>query len=585
MTVHRAIHWSAFVAGALLSLAPSAASGQGGIDDVIMAGRAHGVELPASTIEELRSMGPDAFEFQRAWKGRTARVAAQRAAFDAATRERPVRGAATVVTSQELQAAGATLEGTFRMPVLLGLPSDASIPHPTADYQDRLFGSGLGSPYTLTSFYAEMSNDALDFGGDVIGWAALPQSSTFYYNDGGSIFGRTYEFMVHTLDATDPAVDFGQYDNDGPDGVPNSGDDDGFVDVVAFMYSAHGRECSGPGIWAHRWFIGGWTGSNYTTNDAAANGGSIRVADYIMQGGVDCDGVGVQQVGLVGHEAGHAFGLPDFYDTRDDDGSAGQGIGEWGLMGSGNWNLPNSPAHMMAFSKNYLGWIDVVTILRDTALTIEPINAARVAYRIGIGSAPHEYFLLENRQRIGSDQFLNGTGLLIWHVDSIRYEQRRGSNTVNADANHKAVDLEEADGLRQLDGNSRGDAGDPWPGTSNRTAFNAGSNPSSDTYSSGASFVELTGITETASGDVTLNVNIPDLVTYGDVDDDDAVTIADLDVVMAYAIGASGPDYSTIQLADVDEDGDVDTRDAFIIHAYVEGKSTTGFRVGELGVE
>lgn len=595
MTVHRAIRWSAIVWGALLSLVPSAASAQSGISDVIMAGRAHGVELPASTIEAIRRMGPDAFEFQRVWKGRAATVSARRAAFDAAARQRPVRGAATVTTAAELQSAGAILDGTFRMPVLLGLPSDRSAPHPVADYQDRLFGSGLGT-YSLTSFYSEMSNGLFDFTGQVIDWVGIPQTAIQYYgtgNDGEEIFGNILAFMQHTLDASDGATDFGQYDNDGPDGVPNSGDDDGYVDLVAFLYPAHGRECGGPGIWAHRFFYGGWlndgnpgTDENYLTTDPAANGGFIRVADYIIQGGIECEGTaGVVDVGLIAHESGHGFGLPDFYDTDPADGSDGQGIGEWGLMGSGNWNTAESPAHMMAFSKNFLGWIDIVTIVRDTALTIEPILESRVAYRVGVNNAPNEYFLLENRQRLGADQFLNGTGLLIWHVDSVRYEQRRSANRVNADAAHKAVDLEEADGLNQLDGSSRGDGGDPWPGSSNRTTFNSGSNPNSNTYGSGASNVEISSIAETLTGDITLFVNIPDMVRYGDVDDDDAVTLADLDVVMSYTIGATGPDYSTIQLADVDDDGDVDARDAFIIHAYISGRSTAEFRVGELGVE
>ena len=42
-----------------------------------------------------------------------------------------------------------------------------------------------------------------------------------------------------------------------------------------------------------------------------------------------------------------------------------------------------------------------------------------------------EYYLLENRQRLGSDAFLNGAGLLIWHVDSVTYANGIASNSVN----------------------------------------------------------------------------------------------------------------------------------------------------------
>ena len=590
MTMQRAIHWTALAAAALLALVPSAASAQSGINDVIMAGRAHGVEIPAEALAQMRALGPDAFEFQHVWKARAARVMRNRAAFDAAQRERPTRGAASVVTTEQLQAASAVLDGTFRMPILLGRPNDGTEPHTAAQYQTRMFGTG-GSSYSLTTFYDEMSQGVFNFTGDVIDWADLPQTSVTYYGSGNqNIFGNTPLFLNHTLAAVDPTVDFALYDNDGPDGVPNSGDDDGFVDLAAFMYPAIGRECGGvgTGIWAHRFFIAGWGGSNFTTNDPSAEGGFIRVSDYIIQGGIDCDG-SLQEIGVVAHEAGHGFGLPDLYDT-DATTNVSQGIGEWGLMGSGNWNEPHSPAHMEAHSKMMMGWIDVVTILRDTALTIEPIFDTPVAYRININGVAREYFMLENRQRLGSDAFLNGTGLLIWHVDSVTYANGMASNTVNANQAHKGLDLEEADGLNHLDvsssaSNARGDAGDPWPGSANRTTFNGASNPSSATYSSGPSNVEITNIVETAGGDITLFVNIPDLVTYGDVNDDDVVTDADLDVVMAYTIGATGPDYSRIGIADVDDDGDVDGRDAYIIHAYLEGVNTDSFRVGDQGIE
>jgi M6 family metalloprotease-like protein len=592
MTKRRAMNWPACAAAALLALAPSDASAQSGIDDVIMAGRAHGVELPAEVVAALRAMGPDAFEFQRVWKARAARVLQNRAAFDAADRERPVRGAASVVTTAQLQAAAAVLDGTFRMPILLGRPTDGTEPHSAAQYQARMFGAGTTN-YSLTTFYAEMSQGAFDFTGTVIEWADLPSASLTYYGTGNTnIFGNTLLFLNHTLAAVDGSVDFSQYDNDGPDGVPNSLDDDGFVDLAAFMYPAIGRECGAgnTGIWAHRFFMAGWGNGaqNYTTNDPATRGGNVRVSDYIIQGGIDCDG-SQQEIGVVAHEAGHGFGIPDLYDT-DATTNVSQGIGEWGLMGSGNWNQPHSPAHMEAHSKMLLGWIDVVTILRDTALTIEPIVETPVAYRININGVPREYFMLENRQRIGSDAFLNGTGLLIWHVDSVTYANGIASNSVNATQAHKGLDLEEADGLNHLDvsssaANARGDAGDPWPGSSNRSTFNGTSNPSSATYSSGASNVEITNIVETPVGDITLFVNVPDLVTYGDVNDDDVVTDADLVVVMSYAIGSTGPDYTRIAIADVDDDGDVDARDAFIIQAYLQGGDTDDFRVGQAGIE
>ena len=586
MTKLRVMYGAAIAAAALLALAPSAATAQGGISDVVMAGRAHGVELRPATRARMEAFGADAFEFENVWNRRIEAIQARRAAYQTmASSMAP--GAVVTTSASELRRAGAALTGTFRMPVLLGRPTDGTQPHTVAAYQERMFGVG-GTAYSLSTLYDEMSRGAFQFTGDVIDWTALPQNSAFYYGDGpfGPEFGQTGLFMQHTLAAADPTVDFRIYDNDGPDGVPNSGDDDGYVDLAAFMYPAIGQECdeNQPGIWAHRFTMSSWGIPNYVTNDLSnkAGFGNIRVRDYIIQGGLDCDG-SLQEIGVVAHEAGHGFGIPDLYDTDASDGD-GNGIGEWGLMGSGNWNQPESPAHMEAHSKAFLGWIDVVTITADTTLTIEPIIESGTAYRINVGHVSNEYFLLENRQQLGSDSFLNGTGLLIFHVDSTRFATRKNSNSVNSVANHKGLDLEEADGLNQLDTpNNRGDAGDAWPGSSNRSTFNATSNPNSGTYFAGASNIVISNIDETAGGDITLSIDVPDMVTFGDVNGDDAVTAADLDLVLAYAVGETGPDYSLIDAADVDDDGDVDTRDAYIIHAFLEGVATTQFRVGAQG--
>ena len=50
-------------------------------------------------------------------------------------------------------------------------------------------------------------------------------------------------FIRNVLSQADSLYDLGQFDNDGPDGIPNSGDDDGYVDFTIFWmlnYSARG---------------------------------------------------------------------------------------------------------------------------------------------------------------------------------------------------------------------------------------------------------------------------------------------------------------------------------------------------------
>jgi hypothetical protein len=116
-------------------------------------------------------------------------------------------------------------------------------------------------------------------------------------------------------------------------------------------------------MWSHRWVVQGWPNipAPIVTNDPRSGGGFIRIQDYTLQpalGSTNGCGPGMNEIGVFGHEFGHAFGLPDLYDTN----GGGQGIGEHGLMGSGNWQNPPNPAHMSSWSKMQLGWLGSTSV-------------------------------------------------------------------------------------------------------------------------------------------------------------------------------------------------------------------------------
>lgn len=170
--------------------------------------------------------------------------------------------------------------------------------------------------------------------------------------------------------------------------------------------------------------------------------------------------------GVLCHEFGHLLGLPELYATG---GRPQEGIGVWGLMGQGTWlGRGAAPPHPEAWSKARLGWVDVETVtatrarVRLPAVELEP----RVVRIPAASGREQEYYLLENRQRIGADARLPGAGILVWHVD----DAVTGYRTAQNDAAHKLLHLVEADGRGDLDrghaaGGNRGDAGDPWVGT------------------------------------------------------------------------------------------------------------------------
>jgi hypothetical protein len=168
------------------------------------------------------------------------------------------------------------------------------------------------------------------------------------------------------------------------------------------------------------------------------------------------------RIGVLAHETGHALGLPDLYDY---DGSS-QGIGAWGLMGTGSHATEHSPAHLGAWEKEQLGWVTVASLSgTDSTVVMPPVQQSRTVYRVqGSGS---EYLLLENRQRIGSDRYLAGSGLLAWRIDPERAEL----GAWNSDERRAAVGIIEADAGDDLSRGRRADSGDTFPGRTGRTTF------------------------------------------------------------------------------------------------------------------
>ncbi|MBZ0252373.1 MAG: M6 family metalloprotease domain-containing protein, partial [Candidatus Methylomirabilis sp.] len=315
--------------------------------------------------------------------------------------------------------------------------------------------------------------------------------------------GKVKTLITESVAALDAGVDFGAYDNDGPDGVPNSGDDDGYVDFVAFVHAEAGGECGGANVWSHRFSLSGWgVWNGVATDDARAGGGFVRIDDYVIQPALACGGVDMIEIGVFSHEFGHAFGLPDLYDT---DGSS-NGAGEWDLMASGSWGgngyTPESPSHMSAWSKAFLGWVEPLEMDVSQAAAQVPdaeTYAAALKVPFGAGVDADEYFLIENRRKIGFDASLRTGGLLIWHVDDDRWGGPGSSNNANtrecedgpvngpcADGMHYTLALEQADGRYDLEGDvNRSDSGDPFRAGLN-DAFGADTTPWSRPYSGDA---------------------------------------------------------------------------------------------------
>jgi M6 family metalloprotease-like protein len=342
-----------------------------------------GVELPEHMVERMRS-DRNTFQFERAWIQKVERIKNNREAYieDRGFYYRPL-------LSSE-QVAEMAVTGTVSVPVFCAKYANTGTdPYATALLDQKLF-TGPFSPQTLSQFYNEISYGLVTMTGAVYGWHTLSQNDTYYEGPAGCYGtcsgGNVGQFIVEVLNAYDGTVDFGLFDNDGPDNIPNSGDDDGYVDFAAFVQPEVGAECnpSNNNIWSHRWALRwapGSGGTPWTSNDPSASGGYVKVNDYVMQPAWNCGGTTVIDIGVFCHEFGHAFGLPDLYDT--DRGSAG--VGHWCLMGSGSWNTVTQPSHMSAWCKNELGWVNLIEMgSNPTTYNVNNIEFLQDVYRANV---------------------------------------------------------------------------------------------------------------------------------------------------------------------------------------------------------
>lgn len=316
-------------------------------------------------------------------------------------------------------------------------------------------------------------------------------------------------------------------------------------------------------IWSHKWDIMSalyWkqyyqTGTPYTDAEyvqklkyVVADGAVINTYNIVPEVGQDISGYlktaypqsfpqdytgrkpSPAYVGVYAHEFGHVLGLPDQYDYGYDS----EGTGMFTLMAGGSygrnvttadgvpkstlrWFTGNSPVHMDAWSKYYLGFVKPIMVNGNQKLTLRAATDYPDIYRIDVpGSNGREYFLLENRQLKGFDKgfLVNGEikGLVVYHVvdDIFVSSFNRPNEAANPTPNHRtnnfmdaetgqshyAISVIQADGNYDLEkGINDGDNGDTFPGAGNvMTLLSDGSSINTNSVKMWNAGSERTGI-------------------------------------------------------------------------------------------
>ena len=423
--------------------------------------------------------------------------------------------------------------GTVKNLVILAMFSDHNVVpapenpvegRPQADY-DTLFNSLTSHPTlcptgSVRTAYKTLSNEIVTMDSTVLAWVTLPQPMSYYagsYTEGGVVKQRNglpfrlpnnetgtsgypnnaQKMLEDALALVDPSVNFGQFDQD----------NDGFIDAITIIHSGYAAEQGGSpagSIWSHKANLS----ANWESADNNGNGVKVKVNDYHTEAALfGTTGTDITRIGVICHELGHFFGLPDLYDL---DGTS-WGLGAWCMMAD-SWGFSGNqrnPPHFSAWCRAFLGWTTPTLLTASGTYTAYSAEGTFPSiYKITHGFPTGEYLLIENRQNRYYDIDIPGSGLAIWHIDeSVGDNKTEGFPGQFPDwpdnGKHFKIALVQADGLYDLEKAEKfdpgtpmnpsddipvkGDAGDLYRGgTGGVSEINMHTEPSTNSYKYGA---------------------------------------------------------------------------------------------------
>ena len=320
---------------------------------------------------------------------------------------------------------------------------DTKFKYTKEDFEKLLNEKGYKGTGSAKDYYEAQFGDGWEFTFDVSEIVTLPKNVKYYgENDSNGYDLRPATMAWEACKAADTSVDFSLYDQDG----------DGYVENVYVFYA--GRDESEytdqPNlIWAHQYYI--ISGTERISGVKQLDG--VWIDRYACSS--ELSNSKITGIGTFCHEYGHTFGLPDFYDTDyDEDGSWAAGL--WfrtSLMDGGNYNNNSAtPPNLNCIERELLGLSSPIELEAGKSYTLEPIYKSGQYYKVST-ETEGEYFLFECRSKEGWDEYIEGEGLLAYHIDKTKTEFEYGEeiswwdmNIVNTDASHQCADLIEADG-------------------------------------------------------------------------------------------------------------------------------------------
>ncbi len=245
--------------------------------------------------------------------------------------------------------------------------------------------------------------------------------------------------------------------------------DDGYVDRLLILHSTKGQE-ENPGQTSKIW-------SHFTMFDQPILvDDNVKVAHYTMAS----LRTGSSGMGTILHEMLHQMGALDLYPVHETHQlNDWQGVGDWDIMASGNWNgggvwpaLPTA-ASLDLLEAGRSQTLDLTWPQTAQAPCIGPTvqmqGMSENGTSLKIPLNDMETIWIEYRSNSGFDQHLPGSGILVTYQDrSVGDEEK---NELNRDSDQPWLRVIEADGRTDLlSGANSGEAADLFL---NNTSFGA----------------------------------------------------------------------------------------------------------------
>lgn len=280
--------------------------------------------------------------------------------------------------------------------------------------------SGFGNNGSVYDYFRDNSGGRLHYKNIVAPYYTAKNARAYYTDETQPDGVRAQELIVEALahlgkqgfDFNQLTADFGNY-----------------VYATNLFYAGGVVNNWSKGLWPHSWRL---------FADHHLMPGKIAADYQITNMGQELT------LGTFCHENGHMIcDFPDLYDYQTDK-VYSHGVGSFCLMCAGGDANEKNPAQIGAYLKYRAGWADTVTSISSglNAAVHADTNDFFIYHK-----NQSEYFIIENRQKIGRDQALPGSGLAIWHID----ELGDNDNQDMTPASHYECSIVQADGEFDLE--------------------------------------------------------------------------------------------------------------------------------------